>query len=68
MKVRLIEHASRRAEERGASMHEVRAVLAEGHPVPAKRGRAAKELVFAFDDEWLGRSYPQKKVLVIFVD
>jgi hypothetical protein len=67
MRFKLIEHALERAGERGASKREIEVVLTEGESVPAKKGRMASEHVFDTEVIWLGRTYPQKKVLVVYV-
>jgi hypothetical protein len=54
--------------ERGASEEEVRETVLHGTAVAAKRGRQAKEHVFAYNDEWHGRHYLERKVRVIFVE
>lgn len=33
-----------------------------------KNIKRSKELVFEYNKEWLGQFYPQKKVVVIFVE
>jgi len=68
MKFKLIEHAKERAIERGATEDEIQMVLSAGNEVQAKKGRKAKEMVFEYGREWLGKTYPQKKVRVIYVE
>jgi hypothetical protein len=68
MRFRLIEHALERALERGATEKEIEAVLVEGESVSAKKGRMARQLVFDTEVIWLGRTYPQKKIMVIYVE
>ncbi len=53
--------------ERGTTENEIEAVLSKGTEVAAKKGRKAKEMVFDYGKEWLGKSYSQKKVRVIYV-
>jgi hypothetical protein len=68
MKFKIVEHAQERIVERGATENEIETVLSKGTETSAKKGRKAKEMVFDYDKEWLGKSYPQKKVRVIFVE
>jgi len=68
MRIRLVEHAKDRANERGASEDEVSVVLLRGQEVKVKKGRKGKELVFDYNGEWLGKHYLQKKVRVIYVE
>ncbi len=53
---------------RGISEEEILDVLRSGWPVPAARGRLAKEKVFLFGSLWRGRPYAQKKVKVVYVE
>jgi len=66
MKIKFIEHAEERMTERGASGEEVRKVLLFGTDIEAKKGRKAKEMIFPYEEEWIGRVYPQKKIVVIY--
>ena len=68
MGIKFTEHAKERIEQRGATEAEVLEVLAKGVEVQAGRHRKAKESVFDYGREWLGKSYPQKKVEVVFVE
>jgi hypothetical protein len=68
MKFRLIEHAKERATERGATEDDIQTVLSTGSEVQVKKGRKGKEMVFEYGKEWLGKSYPQKKVRAIYVE
>jgi hypothetical protein len=52
---------------RGASEAEVEKVLLLGTDTPAKKGRKAKEMVFEYGEQWLGKVYQQKKVVVIYI-
>ena len=67
MNIIIIEHAIERAIQRGTTREEIFKVLEEGAEVTAKKGRKAKEIVFDYGKEWLGKFYPQKKVVVIYV-
>jgi len=68
VRIRLVEHAKERANERGASEDEIRVVLLRGQEVEVKKERKGKELIFDYNGEWLGKHYPQKKVRVIYVE
>ena len=68
MRIKLIEHAKERAKQRGAINEEVKAVVLNGRQIKAKRGRKAKEMIFEYEKEWLRKTYPQKKVQVIYVE
>jgi len=66
LEIRIDPHTLERAEERGASLEEIRDVVATGFPVPAKYGRSCKGKLYDFRDSRLGRYYEQKKVEVIY--
>jgi len=68
MKIKFVEHAKERLIARGASESEVEKVLLLGNDIPAKKGRKAKEMTFEYGEFWLGKAYPQKKVVVIYVE
>jgi len=68
MRIRLVEHAKERANERGASEDEIRVVLLKGQDVEVKKGRKGKELIFDYNAEWLGKHYSQKKLRVVYVE
>jgi hypothetical protein len=68
MKVRFVEHAKERITERGTSEEEVNTVLFSGTDIPAKKGRKARENIFRYGEEWLGKIYQQKKVVVVYVE
>ncbi len=68
MRIKLIEHALERAVQRGTTEDEVAKVLAEGTEIQAKKGRKAKEMVFNYGKEWLGKFYPHKKIVAIYVE
>ena len=68
MKFKLIDHAKERAIERGTTEDEIQMVFSGGNKVQAKKGRKGKEMVFEYGREWLGKTYPQKKVRVIYVE
>jgi len=65
-RVRIITHA--RAEERGVSESEIKQTLLGGTEIEAKAGRKAKEKIFSYNREWVGREYEQKKVQVIYLE
>ncbi|MCL5292350.1 MAG: DUF4258 domain-containing protein [Actinobacteria bacterium] len=68
MEVIFIEHALERMLERGTNADEVRKVLEIGDRVQAKQSRNAKEAVFDYGSEWLGREFKQKKVKAIYAE
>jgi len=68
LRIKFTEHAVERAKQRGASIDEVEEVILRGRSVEAKKGRKAKEMVFDYGKEWLGRDYPQKKIQVIYIE
>jgi hypothetical protein len=68
MKIKFVEHAKERMKERGTSEEEVKTVLLLGTEISAKKGRKTKEMVFEYEKKWLGRIYPQKKVVVIYIE
>jgi hypothetical protein len=61
-------HTLARAEERGASLSEIKEVLKSGKEETAKEKRRRKSKVFLFQKERNGRFYEQKKIDVIFVE
>jgi len=63
----IIEHALERMMQRGTDLHEIRQVLKEGKEVEARFPRKAKEKVFKYNRNWQGKSYPEKKVKVIYI-
>jgi len=67
MAIRIDPHSLDRAKERGASEEEILDVLAQPNPVPTRGNRFRKSRVFAFDAEWNGVVYQQKKVDVVYV-
>jgi hypothetical protein len=68
MKIKFVEHAKERMKERGTSEEEVKEVLLLGADISAKKGRKAKEKIFEYGKEWLGKVYSQKKVMVIYTE
>jgi hypothetical protein len=54
MKIKFIEHAKERMIERGASEEEVKKVLFFGTDITAKKGRKAKEMIFPYEEKWIG--------------
>jgi hypothetical protein len=68
MEIILTDHAIEKTVQRGTTEDEVIYAILEGVDIPAKKGRKAKEMVFNYNKEWLGKFYPQKKVLAIYVE
>ena len=66
MELRIDSHARQRAAERGATVDELRDVLATGSDVPGKYGRRAREKVYVFQKERLGKIHPQKKIRLVY--
>ncbi len=62
MEVRLHPHALERLAERGATVEEVRATVAEGEQFPAKYGRTGFRRNFPSKGIWNGRPYANKQV------
>ena len=67
MQIRIDPHTLERAQERGATAQEIEDVIRNGHDVPAKYGRKAREIVFSYQAERQGRHYQHKKIQVVFV-
>lgn len=67
MDVRIEPHTLRRAATRGVSLQEIMAVLRSGCQREAREGRLSRWLVFEGPFHWNGRSYPEKRVEVIFL-
>ncbi len=59
--IEFIYHSKERMSERGATEKEVIKTLENGVEVKAELGRLAKELVFDFNNNWMGKIYQQKK-------
>lgn len=68
MEIKIVEHAKERIIERGTTTEEIIKVIKEGNDFIAKKGRKGKEMIFEYGKEWLGKTYPQKKVKVIFIE
>lgn len=67
MEISIEPHTLLRAEERGASLAEIREVVESGHEEPARDGRLARAKVYLFEAERNGRYYPEKRIRVIYV-
>lgn len=68
MRIKLTEHAKERAKERGTTEEEIGLVLSSDREIELKRRRKSKELVFEYNNVWLGKHHPQKKVKVIYTE
>jgi len=68
MNVIIIEHARDRMGERGVVADEVGSVLESGATVETKGRRKSREAIFPFAGLWHGRSFPHKKVRVVYVE
>jgi hypothetical protein len=67
MEIQIEPHTLERAEERGATLEEIKDVIENGTAIPAKKNRLAKFSIYEFGKERNGNYYPQKKVEVYFV-
>jgi hypothetical protein len=68
--VRISQHARLQALERGVSEEEIRRVIARGDRFAGHSGRIGAALVMAYNGVWgrRARVYPQKRVVVFFVE
>jgi len=66
--IKIIGHARERGKERGASEEEIRQTIESGKEIGAKKGRKAKEKIFVYNKQWLGKEYVQKKIQAIYVE
>ena len=64
MVIRFHPHALERMKERGASVDEINAAIAEGEQFPAKFERTGFRRNFEFNREWRGKHYAMKQVEV----
>jgi hypothetical protein len=67
MKVRIDPHTAARASERGTDEIQIEDVVQTGTPLTARPGRFRKGKVFPFGRERLRKTYPQKRVEVVYV-
>jgi hypothetical protein len=61
-RIRLSKHAEEQAEERGATLAEVKEAIRKGSREPATRGREMCRYNFGFNRKWQGRHYAIKQV------
>lgn len=66
MEIRIDPHTLDRALERGTNEAEIKDVIHNGSPIPAKHSRIAKAKVYDFRQERSGKYYEQKRVEVIY--
>ena len=66
MEIHIDPHTLERAEERGTNEDEIRDVIENGLPIPAKYERYGKAKIYTFNQERHGRYYEQKRVEVIY--
>lgn len=64
--IRIDPHTLERAEERGTNENEIKDVIDNGMPIPAKYSRLGKAKVYDFNQERHGKFYEQKRVEVIY--
>ena len=67
MSIRIDPHTLSRANERGASEEEIIEALETGVESIGKKGRRIKAKVFPFGGDRNGKTYPQKRIEVVFV-
>lgn len=67
MPIRFTRHALDQAARRGTTLDEMRDVVVTAPVLPARPGYDERSNVYAFDSEWRGKHYPEKKVRVITV-
>jgi hypothetical protein len=67
MEIQIDPHTLERAEERGTNEEEIKDVIKNGFPVPAKHGRLGKAKIYDFRRERLNKYYEQKRVKVIYI-
>ena len=66
MEIQIDPHTLDRALDRGTDEMEIREVISNGSPIPAKHGRLGKAKVYSFQQERNGKYYEQKRVEVIY--
>jgi hypothetical protein len=66
LEIRISSHTKQRARERGASEEEIRHVVESGFEISAKRHRLGRAMIYPYDQERLGRYYPEKRVEVFY--
>ena len=67
MQIRIDPHTASRAAERGTDEDEIREVIQTRNSSSTRPGRLAKAKVYSFGRERFGKTYPQKRVEVIYV-
>ena len=67
MKIIIEPHTIERAKERGTNEIEIKDVIENGTPSPAKYERQGKYKVYDFNSIWNNKSYTKKKVEVYYV-
>ncbi len=67
MEIRIDPHTAARAAERGTDDVEIKDVIETGSPLSTRSGRLRKTKVYAFNRERFGKTYPQKRVEVVYV-
>jgi hypothetical protein len=66
LEIRIGPHTMQRARERGATEEDIRDVIENGFEIPAKRQRLAKARIYPYDQDRLGKQYPQRRVEVFY--
>ena len=67
MNIRIDPHTASRAIERGTDEGEIRDVMETGNPMSTRPGRLGKAKIYSFGQERFGKTYPQKRVEVVYV-
>lgn len=66
MEIRIDPHTLERAEERGTDAEEIKDVIYNGTPIPAKSGRLGKAKTYDFQQKRHNKFYEQKRVEVVY--
>ncbi len=67
MEIQIVDHALRRARERGASRQEIEDTVRTGEPFQAKLGRQARWKTYPSGDLWMRKRYGEKRVEAFFL-
>jgi flavin-dependent dehydrogenase len=66
VEIQIDPHTLERAEERGTNEAEIRDVIINGFPIPAKHSRLGRAKIYVFDRKRHDKYYAQKRVEVIY--
>jgi hypothetical protein len=67
MEIQIDPHTLERAEERGTNEEEIKDVIKNGFPIPARYGRLGRAKVYDFKQKRHDKYYEQKRVEVIYI-